>query len=124
MAGRWTQAKVRGLRIAGEADPDYELVIDISRVAGSSPPAFVGSAVRAGAFYEVSPVGEQIIRFELLPDETERLKKPFFEVHGRSLYSRRIGDWQKLGRAYVEYDEQQGRDTITGSIHPWLRTAP
>jgi hypothetical protein len=122
--GRWSIAHVRGRRIVGMRGDGVETVIDIERIPGSNPAAFIGTLVRAGSRFETARPGEQIMRFEILPDLTASHKKPFYEVKGRILYTRKIGDWQKLGRAWLDFDKDLNKEVITGSIVPWIRGEP
>ncbi|WP_346911705.1 hypothetical protein [uncultured Roseibium sp.] len=122
--GRWSIAQVQGHRIVGMRGYGVETVIDIAPVPGSNPPAYIGTLVRAGPKFETARPGEQIMRFEILPDLTESHKKPFYEVRGRILYTRKIGDWQKLGRAYLDFDKDLNTEVLTGSIVPWIRGEP
>ncbi len=124
IVGRWSLAQVQGRRIIGIRGYGVETVIDIERISGSNPPAYVGTLVHAGPKFETARPGEQIMRFEILPDQTESLRKPFYEVRGRILYTKRIGDWQKLGRAWLDFDKDLNREIISGSIVPWIRGEP
>lgn len=122
--GHWSIASVQGHRITGIRRYGVETVIDVKRVPGSNPPAYVGTLVYAGSKFETARPGEEIMRFEILPDVTASLKKPFYEVRGRALFTKKIGDWQKLGRAYLDFDRELDKEVITGSIVPWIRGEP
>jgi hypothetical protein len=121
--GRWSISQVRGRSIMGYRTGKYRITVDIGRVAGSNPPLFVGKVAARGAYYDMHEIGKSVIRFRLLPEIAKKLKKPFFEVEERFHIQRR-SKWQRLGRAYVEYDDNLNKQVITGSIVPWVRGEP